>query len=86
MTTITVRIDDSIKNRLEKLAKATSRNKSYLVTHAIENYLESNDWQIQEIEKTIEMANNTAAKFVNHEKVEKWLDSWGTDNELKAPK
>lgn len=44
MTTITVRIDDSIKNRLEKLAKTTSRNKSYLVTHAIKDYLEVNEW------------------------------------------
>lgn len=86
MTTITVRIDDNIKNRLEKLAKTTSRNKSYLVTHAIEDYLASNDWQIQEIEKTIKMANKTGARFVEHEKVEKWLDSWGTDNELKAPR
>lgn len=86
MTTITVRIDDNIKNRLEKLAKTTSRNKSYLVTHAIEDYLASNDWQIQEIEKTIKMANKTDARFVEHEKVEKWLDSWGTDNELKAPR
>lgn len=49
MSTITVRINDNVKSRLEKLAKATSRNKSYLVTHAIEDYLEVNEWQIKDI-------------------------------------
>lgn len=84
--TLTVRIDDKTKNRLEKLAKSTTRTKSYLVTHAIEDYLDVNEWQVQEIKKAIHDANQPRAEFVDHEEVAKWLDSWGTKKERKAPK
>jgi RHH-type rel operon transcriptional repressor/antitoxin RelB len=71
MTTITVRIDDSIKNRLEKLAKTTSRNKSYLVTHAIKDYLEVNEWQIKEIKAGIKEAE--AGHLIDHDTIlKKW--------------
>lgn len=71
MTTITVRIDDKIKDRLEKLAKATSRNKSYIVTHAIEDYLELNEWQIKEIKAAIIEAD--AGHLIDHDTIlKKW--------------
>jgi len=71
MTTITVRIDDSIKNRLEKLAKTTSRNKSYLVIHAIKDYLEVNEWQIKEIKAGIKEAD--AGHLIDHDTIlKKW--------------
>lgn len=73
MTTITVRIDDKIKDRLEKLAKATSRNKSYIVTHAIEDYLELNEWQIKEIKAAIKEAD--AGHLIDHDTV---LKKWGS--------
>lgn len=71
--TLTVRIDDKTKNRLEKLAKSTARTKSYLVTHAIEDYLDVNEWQVQEIKKAIHDADQPGAEFVDHEEVlKKW--------------
>lgn len=71
MTTITVRIDDNIKDRLEKLAKTTSRNKSYIVTHAIEDYLELNEWQIKEIKAAIKEAD--AGHLIDHDTIlKKW--------------
>jgi len=73
MTTITVRIDDNIKNRLEKLAKATSRNKSYLVTHAIEDYLEVNEWQLKEIKAAIKEAD--AGNLIDHDTISKKWES-----------
>ena len=85
-TTLTIRIDDKIKNRLEKLAKSTARTKSYLVTHAIEGYLDVNEWQVQQIKEAVHEADQPGAEFVEHEDVTKWLDSWGTKKERKAPR
>lgn len=84
-TTLTIRIDEQTKERLDRLAKSTSRSKSYLVANAIEEYLSINEWQIQELVKTIEKADSADAKFVDHEKIAEWLDSWGTENELEPP-
>lgn len=73
MATITVKIDDVIKNKLEKLAKSTSHTKSYIVAHAIRDYLEVNEWQIQEIKAGIKEAD--AGHLMEHETV---LRKWET--------
>ncbi|MCL4492847.1 MAG: CopG family ribbon-helix-helix protein [Nitrospirae bacterium] len=85
-TTLTIRIDEQTKNRLDRLAKSTSRSKSYLVAHAIEDFLSINEWQVQETLKAIKEADRPGAQFIDHEKVAEWLDTWGTDNEQGPPK
>ena len=54
---LTIRIDAKSKKRLEKLAKATARTKSYLAAQAVRNYLDLNEWQIAEIKKGIAEAD-----------------------------
>lgn len=83
--TLTIRIDDKTKERLERLAEATARSKSYLVTSAINDFIETNEWQIQAIKKAVEKADQPDAKFIDHEEVAAWLDSWGTKKEKKPP-
>lgn len=48
-TTMTVRLEDEIKNRLDHLAEATQRSKSFLPAAAICASVENNEWQIGEI-------------------------------------
>jgi predicted transcriptional regulator len=84
--TLTIRINDETKKRLDNLAKATARTKSYIVANAIEDFLRTNEWQVQAIKKSLKAADRPDAKFVDHEKVAEWLDSWGTENELEPPK
>lgn len=85
-TTLTIRIDDKTKQKLERLASATARSKSYLVSTAIKEFIEANEWQIQEIIKAVKKADLPDAKFIDHEDVAAWLDSWGTKNAKKPPK
>lgn len=47
----------------------------------IEYYLSMHSWQIKVIEKSIKKADNKKAKFIEHEKVTNWLNSW--DNTKK---
>ncbi|MEW6739452.1 MAG: hypothetical protein ACOYU2_00235 [Nitrospirota bacterium] len=44
------------------------------------------NYQVQGIKKSVKAADRPDAKFVDHEKVAEWLDSWGTENELEPPK
>jgi predicted transcriptional regulator len=48
-TTMTVRLEDDLKDRLDVLAEATQRSKSFLAAEAIRAYAENNEWQIGEI-------------------------------------
>ncbi|MGD1074753.1 MAG: ribbon-helix-helix domain-containing protein [Thermodesulfovibrionales bacterium] len=72
-TTFSVRIDEETMERLERLAKSTSRSRSYLILDAIKEYIEINEWQIGEIKQAIEEADKPGAKFIDHEKIKaKW--------------
>lgn len=68
-TTISVRLDCELKDRLEALARSTRRSKSYLAAEAIAEFVETNAWQIAEIEKAIKEADD--GDFADAEEVER---------------
>jgi RHH-type rel operon transcriptional repressor/antitoxin RelB len=84
-TTLTIRIDDQTKDRLQRLARATDRSASYLAVNAIKEFLEINEWQVQEIKNAVRDADQPGAIFIEHDEVADWLDTWGSDNEKGPP-
>lgn len=72
--TMTVRLDDEVKARLEKLAGATQRSKSFLAAEAILEFVEINEWQIQEIRKAIKEAD--AGEFASDDDVIRLARKW----------
>jgi predicted transcriptional regulator len=81
--TLSIRIDAEIRKRLDLLAKQSKRSKSFLAAEAITAYLESESWQLGEIEAAMKQAD--AGLGIPHQEVSAWLRSWGTKNEQKAP-
>jgi len=81
--TLSIRIDVETKKRLEALSKRSRRSKSFLAAEAIAAYVESEEWQLGEVQAAI--AELDSRQEVNHEKVAKWLRSWGKPGETKAP-
>lgn len=73
-TTMTLRLEDDVKNRLDTLAEATQRSKSYLAAEAIRVYLESNEWQIQEIQSALTEAD--AGDFAGEQDVQALTEKW----------
>ena len=82
--TLSIRLDKDTKKRLDALAKRSRRSKSFLAAEAIAAYVESEEWQLGELQAGI--AELDAGKGVSHERVSKWLKSWGKPGETKAPK
>ena len=81
--TFTIRVDPLDKQRLETLAKSTGRSRSFLAADAIAKYLDINEWQVARIRQA--MASMDAGKFIEHQAISDWVDSWGTENELPPP-
>ncbi len=48
--TINVRVPQSVYQQLEDLAKATARTKSFVTLEALSTYLNTQSWQVQDIE------------------------------------
>jgi RHH-type transcriptional regulator, rel operon repressor / antitoxin RelB len=82
-TTVTVRVPTRLKDRLDKLADATARSRSWLAAHALEVYVEDQEWQLATIRKGKKDAQ--AGRVVSHEKTARWLRSWGKKSELPPP-
>jgi predicted transcriptional regulator len=56
---LTVRLNQDTKEKLEQLANATHRTKSFLAVEAINRYLEIEAWQIAEIEQALVEADKS---------------------------
>ena len=76
-TTMTIRLDDDLKEQLDRLATATQRSKSFLASEAIREFIELNEWQVQEIQKAIKEAD--AGEFASDGEVVQTFVKWGVD-------
>ena len=77
MTTVTTRIDEDTQSRLDQLAKATDRSRSWLVADAIRRYVEEEGWQVAAIEEGVRQAD--AGDFATEDEVKAAFAEWGVD-------
>lgn len=76
-TTISTRIGKETLKKLEKLAIATKRSKSYLTAEAIQMYVDEQSWQIKAITEGIKEADK--GNFATDTEVKRALKKWGVD-------
>ncbi len=55
--TINVRVPEGVYQQLDLLAKATARTKSFVTLEALSSYLETQSWQVKDIEAGISDAD-----------------------------
>ena len=72
--TITVRLEDEVKDRLARLAESTRRSKSFLASEAIREFIENNEWQIAETRAALKEAD--AGDFASDREVERLRKKW----------
>lgn len=69
--TMSFRLPAGIKKRVELLAQATKRSKTFVIEEAITNYLNLNEWQVNSILDGLKEVE--AGQTTPHEKVlAKW--------------
>ena len=71
---LSLRLDTKMKSRLDRLAKATKRSRSYIAAEAIREYLAVNEWQISEIRKGLEESDR--GDFAAAEEVKRVRAKW----------
>lgn len=76
-TTMTIRLEPELKLRLDQLAEATHRSKSFLAAEALRDYVELNEWQIKEIQSALEEAD--AGDFASEQDIKETMGKWGVD-------
>lgn len=83
-----VKLDDELKNRIQRLADTRQRSAHWIMREAIRNYVER--------EEAIESFKQEAlaswagyqetGQHLTGEETRDWLKSWGTDKETPPPK
>ncbi len=83
-TQLTIEVPVAVEQRLDELARSSSRTKRSLIQAALIAFLDLYEWQTEAIRAGV--ADADAGRVVDHEEVAAWLESWGTERELPAPR
>jgi predicted transcriptional regulator len=78
-----VRFDEKLKGKLEKLAVREDRSVGYIVQKAVEDYVVARNYFYREMAKAEKELDKGV--FISGEKIQAWMESWDTENELPEP-
>jgi len=82
-----LKLDDELKSRVQHLAEVRRRSSHWIMREAIAQYVEREEKREALRQQTLDAWDEFQATglHVTGDEVEKWLSSWGTDDELPAP-
>jgi len=87
MGVTSVRLQPEIESPLENLAIKLDRSKNYLINQAIREFVARKSIAEQRWSETLVAIESVkSGQLIDEVEVNQWLDSWGTDGELKPPK
>jgi predicted transcriptional regulator len=83
-TSILVQLDSAVQARLAALAEDRRQPVSDVAAEVISMHFAPDSWEHKHIRAGMEELE--AGQGISNERVMEWLDSWGTEKELHAPK
>jgi predicted transcriptional regulator len=72
--TISFRLDSDKVAALDSLAGSMNRDRTYLLSEAVEGYLETQRWHLEQIQAGI--ADADAGRVIDHRKVKAMVAKW----------
>ena len=88
MSVTSVKLDETLKDRIQSLANTRKRTPHWIMREAICEYVdkaEKRESFLKEVQESWEDYQNTGLHLTGDEVIA-WLKTWGTENEMDAPK
>ncbi|QDC01408.1 MULTISPECIES: CopG family ribbon-helix-helix protein [Phyllobacteriaceae] len=84
---ISVKIDDDLKSRVQRLAESRRRSSHWIMREAIEQYVEREEARASFRAEAQEswVAYRETGLHLTGQEVRDWLGSWGTEEETEVP-
>ena len=81
-----LKLDDELKGRVQHLAEVRRRSSHWIMREAIEQYVEREEKREALRGETLKACDEFQATglHVTADEVEKWLSTWGADDEQRA--
>jgi predicted transcriptional regulator len=76
---VSARLTPETARKMDLLAKALNRSKSYLAAEAIEAYVNDQQWQVEAIFEGVKEADE--GRFATSRQMKKALAKWGIDED-----
>jgi predicted transcriptional regulator len=82
-----IKLDDELKGRIRHLAETRRRSAHWIMREAIAQYVDREEKREALRQDTLKAWDEFQATGLRAtaDEVDKWLASWGTDDELPAP-
>lgn len=74
--TFSVRVSKPLKEKVEALAQILERPRSWVVTKALETYVDQEAEQISAVQKALKETDQ-GKSLIDHGRVDRWLQAWG---------
>jgi predicted transcriptional regulator len=81
---VSVRLEDHNRTNVDRLAKMTKRSRSFIINEAVEAYLQDRIQYLEELNEAV--ADAQSGHGHSDEQVHAWMKSWGSKDEIPAPK
>ena len=88
MPVTSVRLDDDLHQRLERLAEREQRTRGWLINEALRGYLEQEELRAERYRRSLEALEEieAGAPTADGDAVREWVASWGTETERPTPR
>lgn len=82
-----IKIDDALKTRVQKLAESRRRSAHWIMREAIEQYVAREEQREAFKQEALQAwaAHQETGRHLTGEQTSEWLRTWGTDSEQPAP-
>ena len=77
MRVTTVRMDDAVLERVDGLARVLSRSRTWVIQHAVERYLDYEEWFVREVEQGLKEVDR--GEVATQEQVAAAFGKWGAN-------
>jgi|AP82_1055514.scaffolds.fasta_scaffold129656_2 predicted transcriptional regulator len=78
---MSVSLDPDKQKKLDTIAKDMDRSRNWIVSQAIDQYLELYDWQAEQIKNRLNEAESGRAKFYSSKEIDGLIDVFQTKSD-----
>jgi len=87
MSVTSIRLSSEIEAPLANLSIKLDRSKNYIINQAVKEYIARQAMEDSRWNDTVEALSSVkSGKSIDADEVERWLQSWGSDDETAPPK
>jgi predicted transcriptional regulator len=81
--TLSVRLPNDVKRKVDDIAHATKRSRSFIIKEAVASYVNGREAYLRDLDAALKSADSGVGH--SGEQIFGWMETWGTAEEAPSP-